>query len=140
MVCNRGIYHKGWTAVTRHGNPALGGRRRAAAARDDVWELYDTTQDWSQARRPRPAEPQKARRAAALFDSGGRKYNVFPLDDRKRERANSDIAGRPSVVRGTRSCCFPACAAVRERRHQHQEQVALGDRRRWRSLAGGAQA
>jgi len=20
MVCNRGIYHKGWTAVTRHGN------------------------------------------------------------------------------------------------------------------------
>jgi len=24
MFCNRGIYHKGWTAVTRHGTPWLG--------------------------------------------------------------------------------------------------------------------
>ena len=31
MFCNRGIYHKGWTAVTRHSTPV--GRRRRHAAR-----------------------------------------------------------------------------------------------------------
>ena len=29
MFCNRGIYHKGWTAVTRHGVPWVGAYKRA---------------------------------------------------------------------------------------------------------------
>ena len=41
MVCNRGIYHKGWTAVTRHSIPWLFGATLPALD-DDVWELYDT--------------------------------------------------------------------------------------------------
>src|SRR5208282_185585 len=48
MVCNRGVYHKGWTAVTRHSVPWLFGAELPALD-DDVWELYDTTTDWSQA-------------------------------------------------------------------------------------------
>ena len=41
MFCNRGIYHKGWTAVTRHSTPwVIGARCRPFD--DDVWELYDT--------------------------------------------------------------------------------------------------
>ena len=47
MVCNRGIYHKGWTAVTRHSIPWLFGATLPALD-DDVWELYDTTTDWTQ--------------------------------------------------------------------------------------------
>jgi arylsulfatase A-like enzyme len=45
MLCNRGIYHKGWTAVTRHRIPwqVVGTSGKLS---DDVWELYDTTQDW----------------------------------------------------------------------------------------------
>ena len=30
MFCNRGIYHKGWTAVTRHGVPWIGAYKRAS--------------------------------------------------------------------------------------------------------------
>ena len=47
MLCNFGIYHQGWTAVTRHGIRwvVTGGGGKIA---DDV-ELYDTTKDWSQA-------------------------------------------------------------------------------------------
>jgi arylsulfatase len=46
MFCNRGIYHQGWTAVTRHSTPwVMGG---VPPLEDDVWELYDTNSDWSQ--------------------------------------------------------------------------------------------
>src|SRR6187397_2275436 len=49
MLCNRGIYHKGWTAVTRHGNLPWVVVGAQPSLSDDVWELYDTTKDWSQA-------------------------------------------------------------------------------------------
>ncbi len=34
------------------------------------------------------------------------KYNVFPLDDRRVERFNADLAGRPQLVRGNRQILF----------------------------------
>src|ERR1700688_1243662 len=49
MLGNRGIYHKGWTAVTRHKTPWLLGGEVTQTFDDDVWELYDTNTDWSQA-------------------------------------------------------------------------------------------
>ncbi len=49
MMGNRGIYHKGWTAVTRHRTPWLPGAVALVPFDDDVWELYDTTTDWTQA-------------------------------------------------------------------------------------------
>ena len=42
MFGNRGIYHKGWTAVTRHNTPWVLSVR-CPAFDDDVWELYGTT-------------------------------------------------------------------------------------------------
>jgi arylsulfatase A-like enzyme len=50
MLGNRGIYHKGWTAVTKHGTPWLLVGAEKPAFDDDVWELYDTTADWTQAK------------------------------------------------------------------------------------------
>ncbi len=50
MFGNRGIYHKGWTAVTKHRTPwETGADVTPPAFDDDVWELYDTTTDWTQA-------------------------------------------------------------------------------------------
>ena len=46
MFCNRGIYHQGWTAVTRHSIPWMS--TRMPAFDDDVWELY-APDDWTQA-------------------------------------------------------------------------------------------
>ena len=48
MFCNRGIYHEGWTAVTRHSTPWVLGTPMPPLA-DDLWELYDTNTDWTQA-------------------------------------------------------------------------------------------
>jgi len=114
MFCNRGIYHKGWTAVTRHGNLPWVLTGPQPPLKDDVWELYDTTKDWSQAHDLAQQMPEKVAELKRLFDLEASKYNVFPLDDRKGERANPDLAGRPTVVRGNTQVLFPGMRRVQE--------------------------
>jgi arylsulfatase A-like enzyme len=114
MVCNRGIYHKGWTAATRHGNPPWVVVGKQPSLADDVWELYDTTKDWSQANDLAAKMPDKLAELQRLFDLEASKYNVFPLDDRKAERTNPDIAGRPQVVHGTTQLLFPGMRRLQE--------------------------
>ena len=99
VACNRGIYHKGWTAVTRHSTPWDFGAELPALD-DDVWELYDTTTDWSQAHDLAAEHPDKLKELQRLWLIEAVKYNVLPLDDRRIERFNSDIAGRPVLVKG----------------------------------------
>lgn len=100
MFGNRGIYHKGWTAVTRHSIPwiMLGDR---PAFDDDVWELYDTTKDWSQAHDLSKEMPDKLHDLQRLWIIEATRNKVLPMDDRSAERGNSDLAGRPVLVRGT---------------------------------------
>src|SRR3954465_10716875 len=81
---------------------------------EDVWELYDTTKDWSQSRDLAKEMPAKVAELQRLFELEASKYNVFPLDDRKAERANPDIAGRPSVVHGNTQLLFPGMRRVQE--------------------------
>ncbi|MFC7650599.1 sulfatase-like hydrolase/transferase [Streptosporangium lutulentum] len=50
MFGNRGIYHLGWTAVTRHRIPWEVGTQAMRSFDEDIWELYDTGVDWTQAR------------------------------------------------------------------------------------------
>jgi arylsulfatase len=114
MVCNRGIYHKGWTAVTRHGNPPWVVVGAQPPLSDDVWELYDTTKDWSQAHELAAEMPEKVAELKRLFDLEATKYNVFPLDDRKAERVNSDLAGRPQVVHGNTQLLFSGMRRISE--------------------------
>jgi len=67
---------------------------------DDVWELYDTTNDWCQAHDLAAEQPEKLAELQRLFLIEAVKYNVLPLDDRRIERFNSDLAGRPVLVKG----------------------------------------
>jgi arylsulfatase len=114
MLCNRGIYYQGWTAVTRHGNPPWVMAQAQPSLHDDVWELYDTNKDWSQAHNLAAQMPEKLAELKQLFELEASKYNVFPLDDRKVERANADIAGRPSVVHGSTQLLFPGMRRIQE--------------------------
>jgi arylsulfatase len=104
MFCNRGIYDKGWTAVTRHSTPWVMAELPPFA--DDTWELYDTNTDWSQAHDLAAEMPEKLEELKTLFMEEARKYNVLPLDDRRVERFNSDIAGRPTLISGTSQMLF----------------------------------
>ncbi len=103
MFCNRGIYHEGWTAVTRHSTPWV--HTETPAFDDDVWELYGPD-DWTQAYDLAEDQPDKLRDLQRLFLIEAGKYNVLPLDDRRFERFNPDLAGRPQLIRGTSQLLF----------------------------------
>jgi len=118
MFGNRGIYHKGWTAVTKHRTPWETGQVKTVAFDDDVWELYDTSSDWSQTRDLSKSQPDMLHKLQQLWLIEAVKYNVLPLDERFAERGDSEIAGRPELISGTRQLVFgpltrvPALAMV----------------------------
>ncbi len=114
MAGNRGIYHKGWTAVTRHRTPWLTGAVQLPAFDDDVWELYDTNTDWSQAKDLAKENPKKLHELQRLWLIEAVKYNVLPLDDRFAERANPDTAGRPQLIVGNRQLLFGGMGRLTE--------------------------
>jgi len=103
MFCNRGIYHKGWTGVTRHSTPWLMTANPPLDA--DEWELY-SPDDWTQAHNLAAEQPDKLAELQRLFLIEATKYNVLPLDDRRAERFNSDLSGRPQLVKGNTQLLF----------------------------------
>jgi arylsulfatase len=114
MFGNRGIYHKGWTAVTRHRTPWLTGAAELPAFDDDNWELYDTNTDWSQANDLANEYPEKLHELQRLWLIEAVRYNVLPLDDRFAERANPGLAGRPELIKGTRQLLFGGMGRLTE--------------------------
>jgi arylsulfatase len=103
MFVNRGIYYKGWTAVTRHSIPWE--PVKLPAFDDDIWELY-APDDWTQAHNLAGEMPAKLHELQRIFLIEAVKYNVLPLDDRIPERTNSDLAGRPALVKGKSQLLF----------------------------------
>jgi hypothetical protein len=97
-------YHKGWTAVTRHSTPWVVGPMPSFD--DDIWELYDTTKDWTQAHDLAAAMPEKLHELQRLWLMEAVRHDVLPLDDRRVERFNPDLAGRPQVVTGNSQLLF----------------------------------
>ena len=112
MFCNRGIYHQGWTAVTRHSTPWVM-MPELPALDDDVWELY-APDDWTQAHDLAGENPQKLAELQRLFLLEAAKYNVFPLDDRRVERFNADLAGRPQLIKGNSQLLFGGMGRLSE--------------------------
>ena len=66
---------------------------------DDVWELY-APYDWTQAHDLSAERPERLHELQRLLLIEAARYNVLPLDDRRFERFNADIAGRPQLVTG----------------------------------------
>ena len=112
MFCNRGIYHQGWTAVTRHTYPWS--KEKPPALDDDVWELYDTNKDWSQAKNLAKEMPEKLQELQRLWLIEATRYNVLPLDDRLLERINPDLAGRPLLIEGKTQVLFGGMGRLSE--------------------------
>jgi arylsulfatase A-like enzyme len=113
MFCNRGIFHEGWTAVTRHSIPWVMGTE-LPSFESDVWELYDTNTDWSQAHDLAAELPEKLDELKQLWLEEAKKYNVLPLDDRRAERFSADLAGRPQLVRGNSQLLFGGMGRLSE--------------------------
>lgn len=78
MLGSRAIWSNGWTAVTWH--------KKDTPWEQDRWELYHTDVDLTQANDLAAQNPEKLKELIALWEIEARKYNVFPLDDRRYER------------------------------------------------------
>jgi len=107
MFANRGIYHEGWVASTRHSTPWLMSKSLPAFS-EDAWELYDVSVDFSQSEDLAAKHPDKLAELQALFVEEAERNHVFPLDDRRSERFDPRIAGRPDLLQGRRSMVLGA--------------------------------
>ena len=125
MFCNRGIYHQGWTAVTRHSTPWVMGQPLPPFD-DDVWELYDTER-LEPGPRPRSRDAREAGRAAAALARGGPQVQRAPAR-RPPHRALQRRARRPAGAReGELAAALRRHGPPhREQPPQHQEQVPRG--------------
>lgn len=114
MFGNRGVYHKGWTAVTKHRTPweMVGGN--LVAFDDDVWELYDTRTDWSQSRDLASEQPERLHELQRLWLIEAVRYGVLPIDDRGAERLNPDLAGRPTLIHGNSQVLYGGMSRLTE--------------------------
>jgi arylsulfatase len=112
MFGNRGIYHKGWTAVTKHVTPWI--QKPLIPLDDDVWELYDTTKDWSQANDLSKQLPDKLHELQRQWLIEATRYNVLPIDDRVVEKMSPDTAGRPILIKGKTQILFSGMGHLSE--------------------------
>jgi hypothetical protein len=101
IFANRAIYHDGWVAATVHKAPWEPTPRRKLA--DDIWELYNVDEDFSETNDLAASNPEKLKELQALFMKEAEKYRVLPIDDRSIERFDPAMAGRPDLMAGRKS-------------------------------------
>ena len=84
MLGSRGIYHRGWKAVTFHPLGAMydDGLDPDAPFDDDVWELYDVVADPSETNDLAAAEPERLAAMVELWWEEAARNDVLPLDNR----------------------------------------------------------
>jgi arylsulfatase len=63
-----------------------------------VWELYYVAEDFSEANDLASKNPAKLKELQDLFTKEAIKNHVLPIDDRRSERFNAALAGRPDLM------------------------------------------
>ncbi|MET9326050.1 sulfatase-like hydrolase/transferase [Tsukamurella sp. NPDC003166] len=133
MFGNRGIYHDGWSACTKHVTPW--DLTYIPPLTDDTWELY-APDDWSQAHDLAAEMPEKLAELQQLFLVEAERNHVLPLDDRRSERFNPAVAGRPDLLGGRTSVrLFPgmtrlatsAVPNIKNKSHQITASITVPD-------------
>ena len=102
MFGNRGVYHRGWSAVTKHKRPRLvGGSCRPSTTTSGS---CTTATDFTQAQNLAADDPEMLAKLQRLWLIEATKYNVLPLDDRSARGWIPDSrAGRRSSAATRRS-------------------------------------
>ena len=78
---NRAIYQDGWKAVTIHGNRMPWNTNSVTPFEDDVWELYNVNEDFSESNNLAEQYPEKLEELKARWDELAWENNVYPLYD-----------------------------------------------------------
>ena len=124
MFGNRGIYHDGWIAAARHSIPWLMVPLPPLTA--DIWELYHMAEDFSQAHDLAAQNPAKLKEMQELFMKEAVANHVLPIDDRRSERFDAKIAGRPDLMNGRTSLTvYPGMIGMTENAFINVKNVAF---------------
>lgn len=100
MFGNRGVYFDGWFAGTLHLKPWGKVENKFT---EDTWALYHVAEDFSMSTDLAKEHPDMLTKLQQVFLGEAVKYNVLPLDDRRQELFNPDLAGRPDLMFGRKS-------------------------------------
>lgn len=101
MLGNRAIYQDGWYARIVHSAPWAA--KPFATLQDERWELYDTRVDFSLIHNVAAKYPDKVKELNDLFMREASANHALPLDDRRFERLNAGLVGRPDLMAGRTS-------------------------------------
>jgi arylsulfatase A-like enzyme len=113
MFGNRAIYHDGWVAAARHSIPWL--IMPNPPLSKDTWELYHVAEDFSEANDLAAKNPAKLKELQDLFMKEAAKNHVLPIDDRRAERFDAAIAGRPDLMGNRTSLTvYPGMVGITE--------------------------
>lgn len=113
LVGNRAIYKDGWMESTTPLRLPWVTIGEEPNPDDFKWELYNVTEDFSQANDLAAENPEKLKELQEAFDVEAKKYNVYPLDSSFASRA--DPAIRPSLSRGrTQFTYYPGAIRIPE--------------------------
>lgn len=88
ILGNRAIYQDGWMASCFHGRlPWIRFAGYEFDGDQEVWELYNITNDFSQGHDLASSHPEKLAELRALFETEAQKYGVYPLRDASARRS-----------------------------------------------------
>ena len=97
MFGNQALYHEGWFACTKVMRPPWVQVVPKESVLEYPWELYDLTNDYSQATNLADKNPAKLKELQTKFMEEAKKYQVLPIDDSYVARL---LTPRPSLTAG----------------------------------------
>jgi arylsulfatase A-like enzyme len=87
ILGNRAIYHEGWMASCFHGRlPWIRFAGFEFDGEQEVWELYNVADDFSQSVDLASTHPEKLQQLRELFEQEAQRYGVYPLRDASARR------------------------------------------------------
>ncbi|MBP1838615.1 arylsulfatase [Formosa algae] len=101
VFANRALYHEGWVATHQHTLPWR--QDIAPGFEDEVWQLYNIKDDFSEAIDVSSEHPEKLKELQDMWEVEAEKYHVFPLDDRGSARL---AVPKPSPLGDRKSFTF----------------------------------
>jgi hypothetical protein len=141
---NRALYKDGWKAVTIHAGRMPWDLNRTAPFENDVWELYNLNEDFSEAVNLADQNPEKLEELKARWEELAWENNVFPLYDdmiqRIAKQQNRLFGDRTEFVYynpGARRIAEKASAPVKGRSHSIETTLDLTSKEEGVILACG---
>jgi arylsulfatase len=132
---NRAIYKDGWKAVTIHGNRMPWELNKTADFAEDVWELYNLNEDFSESNNVADQYPDKLEELKKRWEELAWENNVYPLYDdmvqRIAKQQNRLFGDRKEFVYwmpGARRIAEKASAPVKGRSHTIEASLELTGR------------